>query len=79
VQAHAERQSACVLCVVCGCAGMQAHMTKIVERYQQMVDRMRKELPRFHDETCAELGGAFRACATHQVKSKAARLGSAVA
>jgi hypothetical protein len=45
---------------------MQAHMTKIVERYQQMVDRMRKELPRFHDETAVELGGAFRACASMQ-------------
>jgi hypothetical protein len=47
---------------------MQAHMTKIVERYQQMVDRMRKELPRFHDETSVELGGAFRACASMQVR-----------
>ena len=46
---------------------MQKRMGEVVERYQLMVDRMRKELPRFHDETARELGDAFRTCAQLQV------------
>mmetsp|Transcript_5178 Transcript_5178/g.9848 ORF Transcript_5178/g.9848 Transcript_5178/m.9848 type:complete len:608 (-) Transcript_5178:223-2046(-) len=45
---------------------MQQHTAEVVERYQRMVDRMRKELPRFHDETARELGNAFRVCAEMQ-------------
>lgn len=47
---------------------MQQHTAEVVERYQRMVDRMRKELPRFHDETARELGNAFRVCAEMQVR-----------
>ena len=44
-------------------AELQDHLRVVEHRYNRISDRLRRELPRFHDETCRELGNAMRVVA----------------